>query len=97
MLNKAGTAGTRAPNGMRPKSLELQNRAQIRFIICVFLLLALGFSIVCFFGLILLNGFHTWGFHMDDSFVKWLCGATIAQVAVILGIFARAVWQNPIK
>ena len=73
---------------------ELQNRLYIRSWICRFLIQALGFSIVCCFCLILLNGFRLWGFQMDGSLLRWLCGATIAQIAVLLGVFVRAVWQK---
>jgi len=75
------------------EALELENRLRIRSTMCIFLVWALGFSTVCCFGLILLNGFHPWEFHIEGALLKWLCGATIAQIALLLGVFARAVWR----
>jgi hypothetical protein len=74
--------------------VELLNRLHIRSSICEFLILALGFSTVSYVALILLNGFHPYAFHVDESFLKWFGGATIAQVAILLGVFVRESWRE---
>jgi len=74
--------------------LEAENMLQIRSHICRFLVKHLGFSTACCFGLIILQGFHPFGFQMDAGLLKWLCGATIAQSGVLLTIFTKAVWQK---
>jgi hypothetical protein len=74
--------------------LELKNRLKVRSDICEFLIKSLGFSTVCCFGLIILQGFHPFGFQMDAALLKWLCGTTIAQSGVLLTVFTNAVWQR---
>jgi len=49
---------------------------------------------VCFFGLILLNGFHPWGFQMDGALLKCFYASTVAQIALLFGVFVRAVWRK---
>ena len=74
--------------------IELKNRISIRTEICRFLMKALSFSTVCCFALVFLQGFQAWGFKISESFLRWLCGATIAQIAILLGVFTRAVWEK---
>jgi hypothetical protein len=76
------------------KVLELQSRLKIRSTICNFLIRALGFSIVSCVALIFLNGFQPCGFHVDESFLKWFGGATVAQLAVLLGVFVTESWRK---
>jgi len=73
-----------------PELLELKNRLKIRSWICLFLMLALGFSIYKCFSLIFYYLEH--GHQLGESFVKWLCAVTIAQIAVMLFVFVRSVW-----
>ena len=74
--------------------VELQNRLHIRYKICEFLILALGFSTVSYVALILLNGFHPYSFHVNESFLEWFGEATIAQVAILLCVFVRESWRE---
>jgi hypothetical protein len=77
--------------------LELENRLKIRSDICRFLTRYPRVSTACCFTLIFLQGFHAWGFQMNESFLRWLCALTIGQRVALLGIFARAVWHKPPK
>jgi len=79
------------------EALELQNRLRIRSQICRYLIKALGCSTAACFGLIILQGFHAWGFQMDDSLLRWLCGATIVKSGILLFVFTNEVWQKGIK
>jgi hypothetical protein len=75
-----------------PDLLELKNRLKIRTMLCWFLMMTLGFSIACCFALIFV---YLWrGHEFSEAFVKWLCGATVAQIAVFLGVFVRSVWHK---
>jgi hypothetical protein len=77
--------------------LELENRLKIRSDICGCLIKALRFSIACCFGLVILQGFHPWGFKMDAALLKYLCGATIVQSGALLAVFANSVWHKTEK
>jgi hypothetical protein len=79
----------------RGDALESRNRLKIRWAICAFLIESLRRSIVACFGLILLQGFHPFGFHMDAPLLHSLCGSTIIQSGALLGLFAREVWRRP--
>jgi hypothetical protein len=72
--------------------LELKNGHRIRLMICKFLIVALGFSIICCFLLIFL--FLATGHQISESFLQRLCGVTIAQAAVLLAVFVRSVWRG---
>jgi hypothetical protein len=80
-----------------PDILELRNTLIIRSNICRFLIKALGFSTVCCFALIFLQGFHAWGFEMDAILLKWLCGVTVAKSSVLFAFFTNAVWRKANK
>jgi hypothetical protein len=80
-----------------PEVLELQNRLKIRSDICRFLIKTLRFSTISCFALIVLQGFHPWGFQMDAALLKWLCAVTIAKSGVLLAVFTNAVWQRTYK
>ena len=71
--------------------LDLKNRLKIRLILCYFLTSTLAFCVASCFALILLKAY---GYETSDSFLQWLGGVTIAQVALLLGVFVQAVWQQ---
>lgn len=75
-----------------PELLELKNRHTIRLMLCCFLMVALGYSVHRCFSLIFFYLEH--GHHISEAFLRWLCGATIAQIAIMLGVFVRAVWPR---
>lgn len=89
-LVEAKIIGSVDPPRDSPELLELKNRLRIRSWICLFLMLALGFSIYKCFSLIFYYLEH--GHQLGESFVKWLCAVTIAQIAVMLSVFVRSVW-----
>ncbi len=72
--------------------LDLKNRLHIRLMLCAFLMLALGYSIHRCFSLIFFYLQH--GHQTSEGFLKWLCWVTIAQIAILLGVFVRAVWPK---
>jgi hypothetical protein len=71
--------------------LEVRGAVRIRAESAVFLRRAFGFSLAMSFGVILCQGFHLWGFHLTESFLHWLGGATVGQVA---GLFAMVLRQK---
>lgn len=71
--------------------IELKNRLKLRSDICRYLIRALGCSAAGCFALIILQGFHPWGFQMDPPLLRWLCGVTIAKCGVLLAVFINAV------
>jgi hypothetical protein len=56
---------------------------------------ALGYSIYRCFDLITL--YLQSGHQISERFLQWLCAATIAQVAVLLGVFVHGVWPKSEK
>jgi hypothetical protein len=78
-----------------PEVLELKNRLRIRTSICWFLMAALGYSVYRCFDLVSL--YLQTGHQISERFLQWLCGATIAQVAVLLGVFVHGVWPKSDK
>lgn len=79
------------------EALELQNRLRIRSEICHFLIRVLGCSTAACFGLIVLQGFHPWGFQMDPLLLKSIVGATVIQSGTLLAVFVNGVWQKGTK
>jgi hypothetical protein len=72
--------------------LEIKNKLQLRSEICRFLIRSLGWSMACCFMLIILQGFHAWGFRMSESLLRWVCGATIGQGLALFSVFVKEVW-----
>jgi hypothetical protein len=68
---------------------EVRTRNRIRVTIATTITRALLYSIAGTFLVILLNGFGLWGFHLTESFLNWLGGATIGQVAALLAMIIR--------
>jgi len=58
-----------------------------------FLCAVLGFTNVATIALFFLQGFHLWGFQLDNSLMHWIGGATIgtigAQAATVYGAFFK--------
>jgi hypothetical protein len=77
--------------------LDTVNRLNIRSLLALFLIGSLSFSTVCCWTAIFLDAFKAWGFHMEPTFLKWLCGVTIAKSVVLLGVFVKAVWKTSEK
>jgi hypothetical protein len=71
--------------------LELANRLRIRLILCWFLVCTLTLSTLGFFGLTILKALR---YEISETFLTWLGGATVTQVALLLGVFVRAVWRQ---
>jgi len=73
-----------------------ETRAAIRLRTQAFCFLrrAFGFSLGATFGIIVLQGFHLWGFQLSDGFLNWLGVATVGQVA---GLFTMVLRQNSPK
>jgi hypothetical protein len=55
-----------------------------------FLRKAYGFSILCTYIIIFLQGFHCSGFQLETNFLQWLGAATIAQTAGLFAMIFRA-------
>lgn len=75
-----------------PELLDLENRLLIRLLLCLFLMLAAGYSLYQCFSLI--ASYLAQGHQITQGFLERLCGATIVQVSVMLGVFVRAVWPR---
>lgn len=58
-----------------------------------FLLVAYAFLLVATMAIILLQGFHAWGFALEAPFLKWLGAATIGEVAGLLVITYKSVFK----
>jgi len=63
-----------------PSLLQTRAEIRIRSQASRFLAKALGCSLTATFGIIVLQGFHLWGFSLPEPFLNWLGGATIGQV-----------------
>jgi len=61
--------------------------------IVTFLLCAYGFLLFVTTAIILLQGFHLWGFALDPALLKWLGAATIGEIGGLLLITFRAVFK----
>ena len=81
------TTGASAPDSLT----LLQTRAEIRIRSQAsrFLAKAFGFSLTATFGIIMVQGFHVWGFTLSETFLNWLGVATIGQVAGLLSMVWR--------
>jgi|ERR1035437_5131546 hypothetical protein len=83
---------TRAQAEAVLEALNHQNRLKLRTMICWFLIITLGMSVVFSYALVFY--YLASGHSISEGFLKWLCGATIAQTAVFLGVFVRSVWPK---
>lgn len=73
------------------RKAEARSNIKIRAQAAVFLRNAFAFSLLMTFGVIFLEGFGLWGFHLSESFLNWLGAATVGQVA---GLFAMVIRKH---
>jgi hypothetical protein len=59
-----------------------------------FLLAAYGFLLMATLAIFFLQGFRAWGFSLDASLLKWLGGATIGEIAGLLTLTLKAVFDR---
>ena len=59
-----------------------------------FLLRAYGGVLIATILIILLQGFKVWGFSLEPSFLNWLGGATIGELAGLLALAVGAVFPR---
>jgi hypothetical protein len=62
------------------------------FLLVVYSLLLASTLVIIFF-----QGFKYHGFQLESGFLRWLGGATIAEVAVIAGFVYRSLFQSSSK
>ena len=84
----------RPPENLKPKEWVLAAHVEFQQQIVTFLLGAYGFLLVATVGIILLQGFHAWGFALDASFLRWLGMATIGEIGGLLLLTFRAVFRS---
>ena len=70
---------------------EVRSNVRVRTESAAFLRKAFAFSLLMTFGAIFFQGFQLWGFHLSETFLNWLGGATVGQVA---GLFAMVLRQK---
>jgi hypothetical protein len=69
---------------------EIRADARVRWHASRFLAKALGGSLAATFGIIILQGFHLWGFTLSEPFLHWLGAATVGELAGL----AAMVWRS---
>jgi hypothetical protein len=58
-----------------------------------FLLRAYGSLLAATVAIILLQGFHLFGFDLDARFLNWLGGATVGQIVGLLALTIRLLFK----
>jgi hypothetical protein len=71
-------------------TMDLQKQA-VRF-----LFVAYGGLLASTMAVIFLQGFHFGGFQLDQTFLNWLGGATIGEVAGLAALVYGALFKNKI-
>jgi len=70
------------------RSLTLQER------VVTFLLYAYGFLLAATMTIVFLQGFHVWGFVLDQKVLLWLGGATVGEIGGLLLLTLKAVFRK---
>jgi hypothetical protein len=78
------------PENLKPKEWVSAVHVGFQQQLLTFLIWATGLSVVVTVVCIFLQGFHLWGFVLESSFLRWLGGATIGEIGVLLTIALRA-------
>lgn len=60
-----------------------------------FLLSAYGALLLFTMIIFYLQGFRVWGFNLEPTLLKWLGGATLGEIAGLLGLTFGAVFKRP--
>ena len=63
--------------------------AAMRFLFWIY-----GPAVIATFTIIFLQGFKTWGFHLDDHFLGWLGAAIIGELGIIAGVVYGALFKK---
>jgi len=58
--------------------------------ILIFLFIAYGFLLVATIAIFFLQGFHAWGFSLDNALLKLLGAATIGEIGGLLYVTFKA-------
>ena len=74
--------------------LELENRLMIRAWLGRYLVKATPYYNVACIGLVLLQGFHPFGFSIDTRLLGVIVGAVIVKHGVLLRVFGQGVWRK---
>jgi len=86
--NKAKVLGERVPD--LPTLIQAKTDARIRSHASRFLEKAFGRSLAAIIVIIVLQGFHLWGFSLSEPFLHWLGAATIGEIAGV----AAMIWRQ---
>ena len=84
----------RPPENLKPKEWVVAAHVEFQQQIVTFLLVAYGFLLVMTVAVLMLQGFHAWGFSLDGSLLRWLGVATIGEIGGLLLLTFRAVFRN---
>ncbi len=84
----------RPPENLKPKDWVQAAHVEFQQQIVTFLLGAYGFLLVATVAIVLLQGFHAWGFALEASFLRWLGAATIGEIGGLLLLTFRAVFRQ---
>jgi hypothetical protein len=77
--------------------LELKNRLMIRVWLGRYLVKTTPYYSAAVFGLVVLQGFHPFGFTMDSRLLGLIVGAVIVTNGALLRVFGREVWRKSAK
>jgi len=74
--------------------VTLQHQISLQKVIIYFLISAYGFLLVSVISIIVLLGFHAYGFSLSEGFLRWLGGATVGTVGGLLTLTFGAVFRK---
>ena len=78
------------PTNVATKTWVNEVRVGFQRSILTFLFVAYGFLLVTTITIFLLQGFHAWGFSLDNALLKWLGAATIGEIGGLLYVTFKA-------
>lgn len=73
---------------------QAQAALKLRARVCRFLFKAFSGSLAATFGIILLQGFGLWGFHLEAGFLNWLGAATVGEMAGLFAIVVKSTFPS---
>lgn len=82
------------PETLKAKEWFASIRFDLQRQVVVFLMWAYGFLLLTTMAILLLQGFHAWGFSLDRDLLKWLGGATVGEIGGLLFLTFRATFRG---